>query len=552
MKSIINKIIYPVLLLTLVFFHACDEYLDKAPTMALNEEIVFTVFINAERYHNDLYSQLPQRFNAIGDFEPVPMACAADEADAPRGWHATQNFNMGNYAGGDNGFGFYESIRKANTFLSKKDIIPFPSDPKKNQMLGEVYFLRAFYFNEIIKRYGGMTIMDETNILYPGDELNKPRDSYKDCVEFMLKDLDQAISLLPVTLTENEYGRATQGAAMALKSRILLFAASPQWQKEMGQNLWQQAADAAKAVIDLTDGGSKVYELYNTGNGADDYERMFFLRREMGNKEIIFYKHEGTIGFGDNQIYVWAPKGQDLGGAGSVCPTQNFVDLFETNNGKLINEEGSGYNPQNPYFNREPRFYKIILYHGAQWQGKTMALNVGGANRLNTVEYTRTGYYVRKFLPEGVRNLTTNREYHNWIYFRLAEMYLNYAEALNETLGSPNQEVYNAVNTVRLRSGVVDLPAGLNKDQMRARIQNERAIELCFEEHRWWDVRRWQKGVDWFGGPMFEMEITLQGGQPLYNVKPFYNRTYRWYMDLYPITLGELRKNPLYHQNPGW
>ena len=552
MKSIINHIKYLVLIILPVFFQACDEYLDKAPTMTLNEETVFTIFVNAEQFHNDIYAHLQQRFNAVGDYEPVPMSSASDESDSPMGWHGTVNFNMGNYGGGDSNLGtFYEAIRKANTFLKKTEIIPFPNEAKKNQMLGEVYFLRAFYFNEIIKRYGGMPIMDETNILVPGNDLFLPRSSYKECFEFIMKDIEKAISLLPVTLPENQYGRATKGAAMALKARMLLFAASPQWQREMG-NLWQQAAEAAKAVIDLTDGGSKVYELYSTGNGANDYEKMFFLRREMGNKEVIFYRHEGPIGFGNNQIYVWSPKGQDFGGAGAVCPTQNFVNLFEMSNGKLINEPGSGYDPLNPYINRDPRFYKIVLYHGALWQGKTMALNLGGANRMDKREYTRTGYYIRKFLPEGVRYLTNNTSYHNWIYFRLAEMYLNYAEALNETLAAPNQAVYDAINVVRNRSGVVNLPEGLNKEQMRARIWNERAIELCFEEHRWWDARRWQKAVDWFGGAMYELEITIDGGKLVYNEKPFYIRTYRSYMDLYPIPLNELQKNPLCYQNPGW
>jgi hypothetical protein len=552
MKTILNKITVG-LLISLLAFQSCDEYLDRAPELPLDDKAVFTIFSNAERYHNDIYTHLQQRFNAVGDYEPVPLASASDESDSPAGYHGTQNLNMGNYDGVDaNLDNFYGGIRKANTFLSNVSIIPFPNETKKNQMLGEAYFLRAFYFNEIVKRFGGMPIMDENNILLPGDDMSLPRNSYKECVEFILKDLENAIADLPITLTETEYGRATKGAALALKARVLLFAASPLWQKEMGQDLWQQAAEAAKAVIDLTDGNEKVYALYSTGKGADDYEQLFFLRREMGNKEIIFYKHAAPVGFGSDEIKVWSPKGGNLGGAGAVCPTQNFVELFEMANGKLIQESGSGYNPENPYTNRDPRFAKIILYNGASWQGTTMDLTLGGTNRTDKKDYTRTGYYVRKYLPEGVKNLTSNTSYHNWIYFRLAEMYLNYAEALNETLSAPSQEVYNAVNEVRKRSGVVNLPVGLDKNQMRERIWNERAIELSFEEHRWWDARRWQKAADWFGGAMYEMEITKEGGKLVYAKKPFYNRIYRSYMDLYPLPTGELRKNSLYYQNPGW
>jgi hypothetical protein len=538
---------------------ACDAYLDRAPELPLDDETVFTIFSNAERYHNDLYANLQARFNAVGDYQPVPMSSASDESDSPLGSHGSQNFNVGNYNGNDANLGnYYEGIRKANIFLSKVEIIPFPSEAKKNQMLGETCFLRAFYFNEIIKRFGGMPIMDVNNIIMPGDNMNLPRNSYKDCVSFILEDLKQAIQLLPITLSETEYGRATRGAAMALKARVLLFAASPLWQKEMGEDLWQQAAEAAKAVIDLKDeNGEKVYELYSTGNGADDYEQLFFKRRENGNKEIIFYKHASAVGFDSNEIKVWSPTGGNFGGNGAVCPTQNFVDLFEMANGKLITEANSGYSEQNPFANRDPRFYKTVLYNGCQWQGETLDLtynpnkDLSGVHR-KTKEYTRTGYFVRKYLPEEVKYQTTNTAYHNWIYFRLAEMYLNYAEALNETLSAPSNEVYAAVNAVRRRSGVVDLPAGLDKNQMRERIWNERAIELSFEEHRWWDARRWKKATDWFGGPMYEMEIIKENGKLIYTKKLFYTRIYRSYMDLYPIPTDEMRKNSLYYQNSGW
>jgi hypothetical protein len=557
MKTICNNIKY-LLLILFPAFCACDEYLDRAPELPLDDATVFTIFSNAERFHNDLYANLQARFNAVGDYQPVPMASASDEADSPASYHGTQNFNMGIYDGNDADLSnYYGGIRKANIFLSKKDIIPFPSETKKSQMLGETYFLRAFYFNEIIKRFGGMPIMDETRIIMPGENMNYARNTYKECVTFILDDLEKAIAQLPVTLPENEYGRATQGAAMALKARVLLFAASPLWQEEMGENGWQEAATAAKAVMDLTGNGEKVYELYSTGNGANDYAELFFKRRETGNKEIIFYKHASPVGYTASEIQVWSPKGGTFGGDGAVCPTQNFVDLFEMANGKLISETGSGYNAQNPYLNRDPRFYKTVLYNGCQWQGETLDLtynsnqDLSGVHR-KTKEYTRTGYYVRKYLPEDVKYQTTNTAYHNWIYFRLAEMYLNYAEALNETLAAPSQEVYNAVNAVRSRSGVVNLPAGLSKDQMRERIWNERAIELSFEEHRWWDARRWKKATDWFGGSMYEMEITKETGGLVYAKKLFYTRTYRSYMDLYPIPIAEMNKNRLYVQNPGW
>jgi hypothetical protein len=549
------------IILIALFALSCDDYLDRAPGLPLDDEAVFTIFSNAEHYHNDIYTNLQQRFNVVGDYQPVPMASASDESDSPLGSHGTQNFNMGNYDGNDAGLdNYYGGIRKANTFLSKVSVIPFPNETKKRQMLGEAYFLRAFYFNEIVKRFGGMPIMNETNIILPGQNMNLTRNSYKECIEFILQDLEKAIADLPITLSETEFGRATKGAAMALKARVLLFAASPLWQKEMNEDLWLKAAEAAKAVIDLTDNGQKVYELYSTGKGADDYEQLFFLRREAGNKEIIFYKHASPVGFNSDEIKVWSPKGGipgggDLGGDGAVCPTQNFVDLFEMADGTPFDWNNPAH-AANPYANRDPRFYKIVLYNDASWQGTTMDLALGGLNRVNKRDYTRTGYYVRKYLPEGVKNNTTVTSYHNWIYFRLAEMYLNYAEALNEIADADDARnmgmtAREAVNLVRARSGVRTVIAA-NQEEMRRKIWNERAVELSFEEHRWWDARRWQKAVDWFGGSMYEMEITKENGTLIYDKKPFYTRIFHSYMDLYPIPVGELRKNPLYHQNPGW
>lgn len=556
----IRNIIYLVLF-TLTINSCEDDFLDRAPGLNLDEEKVFSIFENAQRFQADIYSHLQDGFNRLGNYQPVPMSSASDESDSYMGYHGTQTLNFGSYDGVDNQISnYYSGIRKCNTFLSKLDIIPFPDENTANAMIGEVYFLRAFYFFEIIKRYGGMPIIDK--ILIPGDELMFPRNSYKECVEYILDDCEEAISNLPVSRPDNELGRAVKGAAMALKARLLLYSASPLWDLEITDpNKWQLAADAAKALIDLKDeSGGLAYELYSKGNGADDYERLFFTRANNGNKEVIFWKHQATVDFSNQQINVWAPKGDGFDGAGAVAPTQNFVDLFEMNNGMLWDEPGSGYDPNNPYINRDPRFYKIILYNGASWQGETVETfvspdldqDLNGKHRKILAEFTSTGYYVRKYLPEEVKTKTTVRAYHDWIYFRLAEMYLNYAEALNEVSG-PTAEVYAALNEVRNRSGVVNMPAGLDKEAMRERIRNERAIELSFEEHRWWDARRWKKGAEWFGGIMYEMYIVKDGSGTLtYTKKQFETRVYRDYMDLYPIPISEMNKNPLFQQNPGW
>ena len=570
-----KNIKYMILFLTLGLV-GCASFLDRAPDVNLDEEKVFTDFLNAQRFQADIYSGLTSRFNAVGDFQPVPLASASDESESNAGYHGTKGFNMGNYDGLDANISFYyTAIRKANLFLKNAEGIPFPDAKTKDQMLGEVYFLRAFYFNEILKRFGGMPIMTENDLFIPGDNLMRPRDTYRDCFAFIMADLDKAINSLTVTLTTNEYGRATKGAAMALKARVLLYAASPlfsqktgiwgmggtvdDWLDKDGKSWWLKAAEAAKAVIDLTEeGGNPVYALYqtNAANKSDDYEKLFFKRREQGNKEIIFYKHAAPVDFNSAEINVWMPSG-DFGGAGAVEPTQAFVNLFEMSNGKYIDEQGSNYDPANPYSNRDPRFYKTIIYHGSTWQGVKMDLST------TTAQFPAgtflTGYFVRKYVPEEIKKASTTTAYHNWIFFRLAEMYLNYAEAMNEVDG-PTTPVRDAVNLVRARSGVIELPAELTGDKksMRARIQRERAIEFCFEEHRWWDARRWSTGEEgelaskWFGGPFNKMVITKSGSGVTYNEEPYFTRIYQPNNNLYQIPLGEMYKNPLFVQNPGY
>jgi len=574
MKGI--KYIYIIILMGLMGLMGCDDFLERTPKVALSEDAVFTNYENARRFQADIYSAVVQRFNAMGSYQPVPMSSASDESESNAGYHGTKTFNMGNYDGADDRIElFYTAIRKANLFLKNVYRIPFPDDDTKNKIVGEVYFLRAYYFNEMLKRFGGMPIMTENDLLKPGDNLMRERNTYRECFSFIMSDLSKAIEMLPVTVSTSDYGRATKGAAMALKARMLLYAASPLFSKKSGlvgvggtvddwmdkdnKTWWLKAAEAAQAVIDLKDeDGNPAYALYQTSatDKAKDYENLFYTRRENGNKEVIFYCHETPVGVGADQISVWMPSG-DFGGAGAVQPTNNFVKLFEMSNGRYIDEAGSNYNAETPYLNRDPRFYKIILYQGCTWQGATLDMST------TTTQFPSgtflTGYFVRKYVPESVKKNSTTTVYHNWIFYRLAEMYLNYAEAMNEVEG-PTQRVRDAVNAVRSRSGVINIPESLSntKETMRVRLQRERAIEFCFEEQRWWDARRWSTGDQgelaskWFGGPMYKVVITKSGGKVTYSEEPYYTRIYQSKNNLYQIPLSEMDKNPLFIQNPGY
>jgi hypothetical protein len=275
---------------------------------------------------------------------------------------------------------------------------------------------------------------------------------------------------------------------MALKSRVLLYAASPLYNNGSSVTAkWNAAATAAKAVMDLNK-----FSLV-TGLSTDPAENYRLLFLSPPTSEDIFFREYVTGSTSMGMERMNAPNG--YGGWGGNCPMQNLVDDFEMKNGLPITDALSGYNEQNPYVDRDPRFYATVLYNGANFRGRQIETflpkgkdSPDGNEPWNT---SPTGYYLRKFLKETVDlNDWNNMGTATWRYFRYAEILLNYAEAQNEAVG-PDATVYDAINKVRDRAGMPDLPLTLTKEQMRTRIQNERRIELAYEEHRYFDVRRW-------------------------------------------------------------
>jgi hypothetical protein len=255
------------------------------------------------------------------------------------------------------------------------------------------------------------------------------------------------------------------------------------------------------------------------------------------------------------------------GAQGLLNPTQNHVDLYEavkraTPTGPIIssapiNTPGSGYNPQDPYANRDPRFYANIIYNNMTWQGRQIQMYDGGTDfQIGLVTFTRTRYYCKKLWPEVYKAGATAKSLINYIYFRYAEVLLNYAEAQNEANG-PTAEVYQYINQVRARVGMPGLPAGLSKTDMRTRIQNERGVEFAFEDIRWWDIMRWKKGPELVSQTLTAMNVVKNGTGFTYSVvpveaayqrSPFQDRQY-----LYPIPLTEINKSKgVLLQNPGW
>ncbi len=449
----------------------------------------------------------------------------------------------------------YRGIRNVNVTLANMDKTPWTPDLNANYIKGEQLYLRAYFYSELIKRYGGVVLLTQPQDFTEAAD-DKPRASFDETLNQILADLDQSITLLPQTNADwpnpaAQANRATGAAAMALKARVLLFAASPLNNPTNDVSKWRKAADAALAIINLNKFGLETsYANVLQLSSSREYIRIW----PRGGRSYI-----GTY-ISDFLVPI------SYGGAQSnLSPTQNHVDLYEMNNGKPITDPTSGYNAQAPYTNRDPRFYVNILYNGATWQGRAVQTwqtepNASGAITYGTdisaaISITKTSYYLKRLWPETSRSGSTASALLNFVYYRYAEVLINYAEALNEAEG-PTQAVYDAVDAIRQRAGMPKLPTGLNQEQMRARIRNERAVEFAFEDMRWWDILRWKKGPELVAQPMKGMKVIRNANNTYtYNVVelPTFRKVFEDYMHLYPIPRNEMNKSSgALKQNPGW
>lgn len=531
-----------ICILGILTFSGCkkfDEYLDKAETGGLTEQEVFGDYVQTEKYLANIYSHLPNDWMPTNSFT---YAAASDEAKCPVIYfNGPQVFTRGlispNHNPIDVWASLYAAIRKVNRFIEKIDAVPAKNTTQiagKNRMKGEAYFLRAFFYAELHKRYGRVPVIDR--VLQVSDNLNIPRNSEDELVRFIVDDCNEAAAnLLPVNTAAN-IGRATKGAALMLKSRVLLYSASLLHNPSSDVQKWQRAADAAEDVMKLN--------LYQVDG---DYKQLFHKRT---GSNIIF---QSTF---NNTSWVQQMFVPSQGGLGWIQPLQNLVDDYEMTNGLKPDEAGSGYDANHPYANRDPRLAASIIHNGSVWKENVIETFVGAEDGLTSAEgaKTQTGYYLRKLLDENGSMTPANMPgNHFWIFMRYEETLLNFAEAKNEALSSPDKSVYDAVNAVRTRVGIQmpALPTGLTKVQMRERIRRERRIELAFEGFRFWDIRRWRIGKS----VMREargMRVVKQGGDFSYTPFLVESRIYEDAFDLYPIPQSERNRNTALDQNNGY
>ncbi len=565
----LKKIIQIWVFIPIFLWMGCAEIFDEsdlnqAPAQELDFEKVFSDYQQYRQFLDYGYKYMPGHLGRLWN----AMVCElSDEAEGLGVNTCSPVFNNGAWSGAFSATGpqgnaiseleslwidLFKGIRHINLAITNIDKVRnFPSPEIYDRSLGEAYFVRAFLYFELAKRWGGVPLFDHPLELGV-DNLDVPRNTYEETIEFIVADCNRAAQLLGTTYSESETGRATEGAARALKSRTLLYAARQFNNPNNDLTKWSSAAKAAWDVINMG-----MYSL------DPDYVNMFF-RSSLG-PEIIMNRPRPKINFEqghtDNSNFLVrfiVPEGY-LGWMG-VAVTHSFVNLYESANGYPIDHASANYLPNDPYSNRDPRLAMTVLYNDRFWYDRKTEFYVGG-REYGSSAINPLGYTIAKFWPEAHQRYKGTTTYLNYIFFRYAEILLNYAEATNEVYGpdgtypGANLTARQAVNMVRQRVNHVDIPLSIsgNKEDMCERIRNERAVELSFEEQRWYDVISWGKGVELFGNNILGMRITKEtNGSFKYVPFVYEKRIFLKHMHRYPIPNSEIYKSNVLEQNPGW
>lgn len=520
----------------IVFISCSEDALDLKPLDAISEVDVFNDVKLLEAYVNATYARIPDNFSSQQRMGTDPLAdhvylknnrgegapeYAQNRVDALNVEGITKNAWSRNYAG----------IRHINSYFAQVEGSSI-AENELDPLTGQMHFLRAYFHFDLMSYYGGIPIITD-RFEISDENFDLPKNTIEEVVDFIVSELDKAIPLLEETAPS---ARASKAAAMALKGRVLLYAASPLLNSSGDMSKWTTAADANKAVMDLT-----TYPI------TDDY-RSIFLSRPAIADEVIFtreYNLEVSQGTWSGANTMFWPNGYQ--GWHSVSPNQKFVDLFEMTNGEtpylsdgVTVNPASGYDPQNPYENRDPRFSDIVLYNGAMFKDRDVQYWIeyetdgNGDHRDRTEvaggldthlspiyfwEPSATNYAFRKFTdPTELPALSGNptEEFTPDIKFRKTEFYLNYAET-QIALGNEGA-ARDAINAVRARTSVGMPAITVSGEELVEAYRRERAIELSLEGHRFFDIRRWRIAENVMGKPMYGINVEkLSTGDIVYS-----------------------------------
>lgn len=571
----INKLFIKGCLVSLALASCGD--MDYKEYNVYDENYIKQTFDDVYGFMTTIYNDIDYDFGT--HFSGAMLASATDEAVYSHQGNSIENFYNGAWSPSTpntvNWGTCWEGITYCNYVIEKFDSLTF-SDyeldvnykaemEKYKNMKWESRWARAFFYFQLLRQYGGVPLI--TSVMDANEANSQPRVSTDTIFQFIddecafIKDSivsDYSKAYTELGLTEN--GRANNVTVMALRAQAALYHASPLFNTNSDQSLWLAAAQRAQECIKAaSSAGIKLDADYSTLFNANSYKN---------SKEIIFARR--VAGARNVETYNF-PIGLENAGGGN-CPTQNLVDAYETTNGLSIDEDPT-YDPQNPYANRDARLAKTVAVNGEVWPDNIASSNssgtletyYGGANSRSVTYGTPTSYYLKKYVNNeqiiGATGATTS--YHSFIYYRLGQLYLDYAEAaLNYTKDGYtvpdgcSLTAVQAINMVRSRAGQPSLGDGLSYDEIMKRYKNERFVELAFEGHRFFDVRRWKEGSTYFKD-IKVMEITKNADGTLsYNTvtNPSYITARQWddKMYLFPISQSELLKAGNLTQNPGW
>jgi hypothetical protein len=576
-----------------------EEFLETTNKAKLTDVTMWANESNADIYLNYCYSLLPDKPG-----NPDCLDNFTDDNDVSE-YYTSYNWKKGLVNAQSDYFGpwgsqvgpamdanwaqTYKQIRACNTFMTnvKKNKTNFPEEYFAKRM-DEARFLRAYFYSELFTLIGGMAIITEPQdrATMTEDQLYVPRSSFEGTFNFIVGQLDTVLLNAKLAVKYNhgeaDAGRATLGAALALKGWLQLFAASPAYNSSEpavpatedhlqsfaspDAGRWAEAAATNKKFIDTWGHkGSGEYNLFpkmtDFWREANEYnEEVIWDRQYVASTMPNYYDV-----FGGGPTYVlntyicW----------GNYSPTQQLVDEYQTADGKNITDPTSGYNPQNPYVNREQRFYNFVVYEGAPYKQEWMATTDTIHYRidqvhpsLNEVDFGggdvgNTSYSSKKMINPYYTPSELNGQ--NFVYYRYAEVLLNYAEAQNEAVG-PDASVYEAVNAIRNRPGtdLPGLPAGLSQSEMRDAIRHERRIELCYEAKRLYDLFRWKIAEVNMNFDLQRMVITNTSPSDNKGVWVYtptsLDRPHDFTQKMYfvPVPQGAIDQNPKLKQNYGY
>lgn len=580
--------IYILTLLSIISASSCKKYFEQVPDDRITIEEVFQKKGPSEDYLANVYSYIQDQ---ASQYNGVPWAGNSDEIEVAWARYIMFKMNIGNWTPTSGYYDIwgnsYQGIRSATYFINhidgNQEILRLSGQQLIDQYKAEARFVRAYLYFSLMRQYGPVILVGEEEMAPDASagDLQLPRSSFDECVAYVADELSKAADVLPtIPADDRSYGRATKGAALALRSRILLYAASPLYNgntdyagfknqdeqplisQSYDREKWKAAADAAKAVIDLN-----TYTLY-TRDGDDPvkvYNDMFFNGY---NSEVIFMRKA-------NELYWWdvnsSPRA--AGGYAGVAPTQEMVDAYAMKDGLPVSksplyvETGFTDGVYNMYLNREPRFYASILFHGVVFKGGNIltprSLNFfrGGTDGKydGTEDFTHTGYLVHKGIDPATNPVTGQFANRGYILMRLGEVYLNYVEALNEYEYEGNKtEILKYLNAIRKRAGIPlygegsdALPVPPDQASMREVIHSERRVELAFETHRWFDIRRWEIAREVMN-PVHGMNVDGTNANDFFRRTQVADRAWKEAYVWFPVPQYEIDRAKLVVQNPGW